>query len=54
LGQVKLISDISLPLNIRGNESHNFVVELKALRREAIRQARELPVADEISAARSA
>ena len=49
----ELIGNISLPLNIRGNESHNFVVELKALRREAIRQARELPVADEISTARS-
>ena len=49
----ELISDISLPLNIRGNELHPFITKLKALRKEAIRQARELPVADEIATARS-
>ena len=49
----ELISDISLPLNIRGNELHPFITKLKALRKEAIRQARELPVADEIDTARS-
>ena len=49
----ELISDISLPLNIRGNELHPFITKLKALRKGAIRQARELPVADEISTVRS-
>ena len=49
----ELISDISLPLNIHGNELHPFITKLKALRKEAIRQARELPVADEIATARS-
>ena len=49
----ELISDISLPLNIRGNELHPFITKLKALRKEAIRQARELPVADEIATSRS-
>ena len=48
----ELISDISLPLNIRGNELHPFITQLKALRKGAIRQARELPVADEISTSR--
>ena len=47
----ELMRDTSLPLNIRDNESHTFVTELKALRREAIRQARGSPVADEISTA---
>ena len=48
----ELISDVSLPLNIRGNELHPFITKLKALRKGAIRQARELPVADEISTVR--
>ena len=42
-----------VPLNIRNNESHPFSTELKALRKEALVQARQLPIAIEIPGARS-
>ena len=42
-----LLSALSLPLNIQGNRSHPFAIELNRLRKEAIQNARELPIADE-------
>jgi hypothetical protein len=43
----ELLSVLSLPLNIKGNKNHLFAQELSQLRKEAIRQATELPVANE-------
>ena len=48
-----LLSALSLPLNIQGNRSHPFAIELNRLRKEAIRNARELPIADETLQARN-
>jgi hypothetical protein len=39
----RLIRELSLPLNLRGNESHPFYSQLAAIRREANRQARKSP-----------
>jgi len=41
------------PLNIQGNRSHPFAIELYRLRKEAIHNARELPIADETQQARN-
>ena len=41
-----LIASTSVPLNIRGNQSHPFYPSLRVLRRDAISRARELSVAD--------
>ena len=43
----ELIGTLSLPLNIKGNKDQLFVDKLKQLRIHAIRQARDLPVANE-------
>ena len=48
-----LLSALSLPLNIQGNRSHPFAIELNRLRKEAIQNARELPIADETQQARN-
>ena len=48
-----LLSALSLPLNIQGNRSHPFAIELNRLRKEAIQNAREQPIADEIQQARN-
>ena len=48
-----LLSALSLPLNIQGNRSHPFAIELNRLRKEAIHNARELPIADETQQARN-
>jgi hypothetical protein len=48
-----LIRSISLPLNIRDNESHFFTARLKSLRKESIQRARELHIADERTTTRS-
>ena len=48
-----LLSALSLPLNIKGNRSHPFAIELNRLRKEAIHNARELPIADETQQARN-
>ncbi len=40
-------SGISCPLNIKDNEQHPFVATLKAMRAEALRRAREKPIANE-------
>ena len=48
-----LLSALSLPLNIQGNRSHPFAIELNRLRKEAIHNARELPIADETQPARN-
>ena len=48
-----LLSALSLPLNIQGNRSHPFAIELNRLRKEAIQNARELPIADETLQARN-
>ena len=42
-----LLCALSLPLNIQGNRSHPFAIELNRLRKEAIPNAWELPIADE-------
>ena len=42
-----LLSSFSLPLNIQGNRSHPFARELNRMRKEAILNARELPIANE-------
>jgi hypothetical protein len=39
-----LIERLSLPLNLKGNESHPFRAELSAIRRRARERARSLPV----------
>jgi hypothetical protein len=43
----ELLSGFSLPLNIKGNGDHLFADELSRLRKDAIRQAKEFPVANE-------
>jgi hypothetical protein len=43
----ELFSSVSLPLNIKGNRDHPFANELSSLRKDAIRQAKDSPVADE-------
>jgi hypothetical protein len=43
----ELIATLSLPLNIKGNKDHLFSDNLSQLRRYAIRQAKETPVANE-------
>jgi len=43
----ELLDTFSCPLNIQGNGQHPFSGELKRLRSEAIRRARELPIAQE-------
>ena len=48
-----LLSALSLPLNIQGNRSHPFAIELNRLRKEAIHNARELPIADETQQSRN-
>jgi hypothetical protein len=48
-----LLSALSLPLNIQGNRSHPFAIELNRLRKEAIHNARELPIADETQQTRN-
>ena len=44
-----LLSALSLPLNIQGNRSHPFVKKLNRLRKEAIHNARELPIAEKLN-----
>ena len=48
-----LLIALSLPLNIQGNRSHPFAIELNRLRKEAIQNARELSIADETQQARN-
>lgn len=43
----ELLSTLSLPLNIKGNAGHLFAGELSQLRKDAIKQAKEQPVANE-------
>jgi hypothetical protein len=43
----ELLASLSLPLNIKGNADHLFAGELSQLRKEAIKQAREMPIANE-------
>ena len=43
----ELLESLSLPLNIKGNKDHIFADILSQLRRNAIKQAREMPVANE-------
>ncbi len=43
----ELIGTLSLPLNIKGNKDHVFADNLSQLRRDAIKQAKETPVANE-------
>ena len=45
----KLLSNLSLPLNIKGNREHPFTKVLTDSRKKAIRNARELPVASELN-----
>jgi hypothetical protein len=42
-----LLQEISCPLNIKDNERHPFVATLKAMRAEALRRAREKPIAND-------
>ena len=49
-----IFKNLSLPLNIRDNDHHPFVEQLKSLRSEAISQAREMPIANESNQQRSA
>ena len=43
----ELLGTLSLPLNIKGNRDHIFADKLSQLRKDAIRQARNMPVANE-------
>jgi hypothetical protein len=43
----KLLGTLSLPLNIKGNKDHLFADRLSGLRKEAIKNAREMAVASE-------
>ncbi len=43
----ELLGTLSLPLNIKGNRDHIFVDKMSQLRKDAIRQARNMPVANE-------
>jgi hypothetical protein len=43
----ELLGTLSLPLNIKGNKDHLFADSLSQLRKDAIKQARETPVANE-------
>ena len=47
-----LISIAHPPLNIVGNSKHHFYLTLRAVRKEAIGKARELPIADDTRASR--
>ena len=40
----ELIQQLSLPLNLRGNENHPFYAKLSAVRKNAKKRAKELPV----------
>lgn len=42
--EAELMRTLSLPLNIQGNERHEFYLSLRRLRAEALAKARELPV----------
>ncbi|NKQ36882.1 MAG: GIY-YIG nuclease family protein [Chloroflexi bacterium] len=42
----ELIQGLSLPLNLRGNESHPFYQQLFTIRRQAKERARNLPIID--------
>ena len=48
----ELLSEVSLPLNIKGNTGHPFHGYLKSARKRARDRARRLPVADETGLAR--
>jgi len=43
----ELINTLSLPLNIKGNTDHLFTDNLSQLRKDAIRQAKDMPIANE-------
>jgi hypothetical protein len=43
----KLLRELSCPLNIQDNEHHSFYVTLRVLRKKALDQARQLPIANE-------
>ncbi len=43
----ELIGTLSVPLNIKGNKDHVFADSLSQLRKDAIKQAKEMPVAKE-------
>jgi hypothetical protein len=42
-----LLSQISCPLNLKDNNHHSFALVLNGMRREALRRAREMPIAIE-------
>ena len=42
--ETRIISSVSLPLNIQKNRHHPFSKKLSKIRREAIRMAREMPI----------
>ena len=42
-----LLGELSCPLNITHNNHHPFVATLKQMRIEALRRAREMPIANE-------
>jgi hypothetical protein len=42
-----LLDEFSCPLNITHNKHHSFVATLKQMRKEALRLAREMPIANE-------
>ncbi|GBF25049.1 hypothetical protein MnTg02_00078 [bacterium MnTg02] len=50
----QLLESLSCPLNIQKNSDHLFAGELKRMRKEAIRQAREEPIAQEHNQQRKA
>jgi GIY-YIG catalytic domain len=42
-----VLGEVSCPLNITHNKHHPFVVTLRQMRKEALRRAREMPIANE-------
>jgi hypothetical protein len=53
ISEERLTGELSLPLNIQGNEQHPFHDELRAIRSASNERARQLPIASESGTNRS-
>ena len=49
----RLLANLSCPLNLSGNGHHPFSARLSKIRSDALRRARDLPIANEHNQARS-
>jgi hypothetical protein len=50
----ELLRELSCPLNVSGNNHHPFSARLRGIRSDALRRAREMPIANEHNQVRSA